>query len=194
MPRGEAHRWRTVAHAGPGGSSPLIAPTATPRALFQGKPGSQQTYQIVRSLSSITITVSVMTRKMARLAQAAEIQRPAQRRRNRRRSARMCRRIQQRHASSTIFSRNSSDGNKKNQPASLARKDARRWADRTGAKVGGFCCPVPPEPRLSLMQRQRAPHYHWHLSYGPITAEPCRAKSVSLPRVSSLCRPLWPRA
>ena len=30
-------------------------------------------------------------------------------------------------------------------------------------EVGGFCCPVPPEPRLSLMQRQRAPHCHWHL-------------------------------
>src|SRR4051812_13170199 len=56
--------------------------------------------------------------------------------------------------------------------------------------VGGFCCPVPPEPRLSLMQRQRAPHdCHWHLSYGPITAEPCRAKDASLPRVSSLFRP-----
>ena len=62
-----------------------------------------------------------------------------------------------------------------------------------GSEVGGFCCPVPPEPRLSLMQRQRAPLCcHWHLSYGPITAEPCRAKDTSLPRVSSLCRPhVW---
>src|SRR5207244_2634219 len=68
-----------------------------------------------------------------------------------------------------------------------ATKDCGHAAFR--GEVGGFCCPVPPEPRLSLMQRQRAPHYHWHLSYGPITAEPCRAKSVSLPRVSSLCRP-----
>ena len=56
-------------------------------------------------------------------------------------------------------------------------------------KVGGFCCPVPPEPRLSLMQRQRAPHCHWHLWISPITAVPCRAKGGSLPRVSSLFRP-----
>ena len=71
-----------------------------------------------------------------------------------------------------------------------ARQSRHSWA---GREVGGFCCPVPPEPRLSLMQRQRAPLCcHWHLSYGPITAEPCRAKDTSLPRVSSLCRPhVW---
>src|ERR1700722_1293123 len=69
------------------------------------------------------------------------------------------------------------------------RETAPRLAKSSWREVGGFCCPVPPEPRLSLMQRQRAPDYHWHLSYGPITAEPCRAKSESLPRVSSLCRP-----
>src|SRR3954469_3146594 len=59
-------------------------------------------------------------------------------------------------------------------------------------EVGGFCCPVPPEPRLSLMQRQRAPHCHWHLWVSPITAVQCRAKGESLPRVSSLFRPHWP--
>jgi len=58
--------------------------------------------------------------------------------------------------------------------------------------MGGFCCPVPPEPRLPFMQRQRAPHCRWHLSNGPITAEPCRAKDASLPRVSSLFRPQSP--
>ena len=60
-------------------------------------------------------------------------------------------------------------------PARLARRDdhrrrharLRRDLRRPHLKVsdnwGGFCCPVPPEPRLSLMQRRRAPHYRWHL-------------------------------
>ena len=39
---------------------------------------------------------------------------------------------------------------------------AEKLVARNG-EMGGFCCPVPPEPRLSLMQRQRAPHCHWHL-------------------------------
>ena len=42
------------------------------------------------------------------------------------------------------------------------------------------------------MRRQRAPRCRWHLCVGPITAEPCRAKDASLPRVSSLFRPRAP--
>ncbi len=46
------------------------------------------------------------------------------------------------------------------QPDSLVC--AGKWAKAQGklgttGQVGGFCCPGPPEPRLSLMQRQRAP-------------------------------------
>src|SRR5690606_4567466 len=35
-----------------------------------------------------------------------------------------------------------------------------------GARVGGFCCPVPPEPRLLLMQQQRVRRYRSHLEIG----------------------------
>jgi len=48
------------------------------------------------------------------------------------------------------------------QQGALSAPPRQPGGDRS--KVGGFCCPVPPEPRLSLMQRQRAPHdCHWHL-------------------------------
>ena len=75
-----------------------------------------------------------------------------------------------------------------------ARKDATmaiavNWP---GRKVGGFCCPVPPEPRLRPLFRQRAASVtvlSLALVNGPITAEPCRAKTVSLPRASILFRP-----
>ena len=75
--------------------------------------------------------------------------------------------------------------------ATSRRKGWARQGRARREKVGGFCCPVPPEPRLSLMQRQRAPHCHWHLWISPITAVQCRAKGRSLPRVSSLFRPHW---
>src|SRR5882672_4567313 len=57
-------------------------------------------------------------------------------------------------------------------------------------KLGGFCCPVPPGPRLPNNVRQRVPYgYRWHLVIGPITAVPCRAKTMPLPRASILFRP-----
>src|SRR3546814_697871 len=58
-----------------------------------------------------------------------------------------------------------------------------------GARVGGFCCPVPPEPRLLLMQQQRVRRYRSHLENGPMTVVPCRAKTTPLPRASILFRP-----
>ena len=46
-------------------------------------------------------------------------------------------------------------------------------------KVGSFCCPALPGPRLPI--RQRGPfHYRWHLYDSPITAEPYRAKEPPL--------------
>ena len=72
------------------------------------------------------------------------------------------------------------------------------------ASVGGFCCPVPPEPRLGLRraqdlkcgcqtavrQRGEPPQScHSQLCNGPITAVPYRAKTAPLPRASILFRP-----
>src|SRR5262245_5323457 len=64
----------------------------------------------------------------------------------------------------------------------------------SSAQVGGFCCPVPPEPRFPKLVRQREPHgYRWHFQNGPITVVPCRAKTKPLLRASILFRPLkWP--
>ena len=61
-------------------------------------------------------------------------------------------------------------------------------------EVGGFCCPVPPGPRLHCLrsESERLMIVIGTCSFGPMTAEPCRAKSEPLPRVSSLFRPLCP--
>src|SRR5580704_12437060 len=57
-------------------------------------------------------------------------------------------------------------------------------AGLASSEVGGFCCPVPPEPRVALGFhsrwgiRPRVPHvpcYRWHVRFGPISAVPCRA-------------------
>ena len=56
-------------------------------------------------------------------------------------------------------------------------------------RVGGFCCQVPPEPRCSLCGYSKCLVIIGICAFGPITAVPCRAKAMSLPRASILYRP-----
>ena len=72
---------------------------------------------------------------------------------------------------------------------------------RQGNQWGAFCCPAPPEPRSKstaysprgLLGRQTKIRCNVVVGIyqsGPITAVPCRAKALPLPRASILFRPL----
>ena len=80
--------------------------------------------------------------------------------------------------------------------ATQARPKACKRPPERVSRVGGFCCPVPPEPRLAVFRQRRRMQrcYRSHLRYSPMTAVQCRAKDGSLPHMSSLFRPLIGRA
>ena len=75
--------------------------------------------------------------------------------------------------------------------ATQARPKACKRPPERVSRVGGFCCPVPPEPRLAVFRQRRRMQrcYRSHLRYSPMTAVQCRAKDGSLPHMSSLFRP-----
>ena len=55
--------------------------------------------------------------------------------------------------------------------------------------MGGFCCKVPPEPRVALSGYCKCLVIIGIYRFGPITAVPCREKTTPLPRTSILFHP-----
>ena len=56
--------------------------------------------------------------------------------------------------------------------------------------MGGFCCPVPPEPRFHwLLGSESEMRYRWHCENGPITADTIPGKNQVFTRASILFRP-----